>query len=149
MKKKKTDDLFNEIKQQPSIEDYFKNNQDELIFDSLYDIIEYYLITKHLGKSEVIERSDLTKTYGYEIMRGEKKNPSRDILIRLCIGMELNIEETNRVLKMVPHSPLYPRNKRDAIITYGITHRLGIVRLNILLKDYNCEPLAANDKKKF
>ena len=137
--KKTTSDLLKSLKSSPSVDRYLKENQNELFFDSAADLIEYYLITKKLKKAEVIERSHMDRTYAYQIMKGTKLNPGRDKLIMLCYGLTLNVEETNRVLKMSGYPELYPRNLRDVVIIRGIIERKSILDVDIKLYEMGLE----------
>ncbi|MED9969442.1 MAG: hypothetical protein UFA98_05455 [Ruminococcus sp.] len=146
--KKPTSDLLKSLKNSPSVDYYLKENQNELFFDSAADLIEYYLITKNLKKAEVIERSHMDRTYAYQIINGSKKNPGRDKLIMLCYGLTLNLEETNRVLKMSGYPELYPRNLRDVVIIRGILERKSILDVDIKLYEMGLEEFIKQKDKK-
>lgn len=139
--KKQTSDLLKELKNAPSLDSYLKSNQNELFFDSVADMIEYYLITKKLEKSDVIRRSNLQRNYAYQIISGSKKNPSRDKLLMICFGMQLDLEDTNRLLKMGGYPELYPRDMRDSTIIYCILHGCSIIDTNLLLNEKNLKTL--------
>ena len=51
-------------------------------------------------------------------------------LLCLCVGMELTVDETQRLLKEAAYAQLYPKSKRDAVITYGILHRMELHAIN-------------------
>ena len=51
-------------------------------------------------------------------------------LLCLCVGMELTVDETQRLLKEAAYAQLYPKSKRDAIITYGILHHMELHAIN-------------------
>ena len=48
----------------------------------------------------------------------------------LCIGMELTLDETQRLLKEAAYVQLYPRIKREAIICHGIVHHTPLNEIN-------------------
>ena len=66
--------------------------------------------------------------------RGEKK-PSRDKLIAIAFGLHLNVEETQRMLKLGRHSELYARVARDAVILFAIQREKDIWETDDLLTD--------------
>ena len=68
-----------------------------------------------------------------------RRFPSRDRLICLCLGMGASLEETQQLLRQAAYAQLYPRNKRDAIISHGILHHTE-------LSDINDKLFAENEK---
>ena len=48
----------------------------------------------------------------------------------LCVGLETTLEEAQRLLKQAGYAPLYPRLKRDAIISFGIIHHMELGEIN-------------------
>ncbi len=139
--KKTTEELLEILKSKKSIDDYFKNEIDELIFSSLAEYLELLLNEKKLKKSDVIKKSNIDKNYAYQIFNGNKNNPSRDKMIMLSIGMGLNVLETRKLLKIAKASDLYPRNPRDSVIIYCLNKGSDLIEVNELLSDYNLELL--------
>ena len=138
--KKSTDDLMNSLKQAPSVEDYFDENDSEIFFGSLSEMIDYYRTRKGLEKADVWHDSGLTKGYAYEIMSGKStKNISRDKVIMICFGLKLTVDEAQQLLKKSGYAPLYARDTRDSIIIYSLEHIISIVNTDIKLSEYNLE----------
>ena len=138
--KKSTDDLLKSLKQKRNIEDFFKENASELIFDSLSEQIAFYMNQKGLKKSEVVNRSMLG-TYAYNIINGDRKNPERDKLIMLCFGLRLTAEEANRLLKMSSNGELYVRNPRDLVLIYALDRGKGVIDANNKLDELGLDLL--------
>ena len=90
---------------------------------------------KKIVKSKALKRAEINEIYGYQIFSG-KRIPSRDKLIALCIGMELDLEETQSVLKCSGFAQLYPKSKRDSIIISGIEKGQSVFEINGLLYEY-------------
>lgn len=134
MFKKNTEDLFQELTRETNISEYFNKNQDELLKNSFFQYLNDYMEKLSITKSELIKKSNLHRNYGYEIING-KKLPSRDKVIAISIGLQLNIEETQRFLKISGNRELYPRDKKDAYIIYGITQKMSIFDINEFLFD--------------
>ena len=138
--KKSTDDLMNILKQSPSVEDYFDQNDSEIFFGSLSEMIDYFLARKNLTKADVVNGSGINKGYCYEIMSGKStKNISRDKVIMLCFGLQLTVDEAQQLLKKSGYAPLYARDTRDSIIIYSLEHHISIVKTDIKLGEYNLE----------
>ena len=131
---KRTDDITEILKSSESLDDFLKENEGEFVFDKLSDWFEYYLITKKLEKAQVIADSGISREYAYQILKGEK-NPSRDKLIMLCFGLQLNLEQTRRLLRYAGFGELYNKKLRDAIIMFGLSHGYDIRRVNEDLYD--------------
>lgn len=70
--------------------------------------------------------------YAYQILSGIR-TPSRDKLIQLALGMNLELEEVQSVLKYSGNAPLYAHNRRDSIIIFAINKKTTVIDLNILL----------------
>ena len=56
--------------------------------------------------------------------------PSRDRTICLCFGLSATLEETQELLKRNGFAQLYVRNRRDAIIIYGLSHSMELAEIN-------------------
>ena len=91
--------------------------------------------------TEIIDASGIERSYYYQIMKGTK-NPSRDKVIRLCIGTGLTLRETTRMLELSEHATLYSKNRRDIIISVAINQHISVIDTNILLDKYNEVPLS-------
>ena len=138
MKNKSTDELLKIItNNEDTLSQYLENNNDEFIHNNISSILNNLLIDKNCKKNIVIRKSGLNSNYAYQLFNGKKNNPSRDMIISLCIGMDLTIDEIQKVLKQCGFSILYPKIKRDSIIIYGIYHNNSIIELNILLEENN------------
>ena len=138
--KKSTDELLKALKSNNHIEDFFKENASELIFESLAEQIAFYMKQKGLKKSEVVNRSMLG-TYAYNIINGDRKNPERDKLIMLCFGLRLTAEEANRLLKMSSNGELYVRNPRDMVLIYALDRGQSVIDANNKLDELGLDPL--------
>jgi transcriptional regulator with XRE-family HTH domain len=93
------------------------------------------LLLKEDGSVELIRRSSLERSYYYQIMKG-KRHPSRDKILRLCIGAGLTLRETTRALELSENAPLYPKSRRDIIITVAINQSATVIDTNLLLFEY-------------
>ncbi len=141
-KEKSTDELMNEIKQTHEINKFLEKNDSEFVSEPLHDILSRLLKEKNIKKSEVVARSSLNRIYGYQIFSG-KRIPSRDKLIALCFGFKFDLEETDKLLKAAGYSPLYARNKRDALIIFAINSNKSIFVVNELLFENGFDILTA------
>ena len=71
----------------------------------------------------------MSEVYLHQVFAG-RRNPPRDKLLCLCIGMELSFDETQELLKEAAYAQLYPRIKREAVIIHGIVHHTPLEEIN-------------------
>lgn len=110
--------------------------------EALADYISRLMAEKDVTTAQVIERGNISKNYIYNILNGERKNPGRDKVIALCIGIGASFSETNRALELVRHSPLYPKDERDVRIAVAINKgTMDVTMLNLQLEEYGLRPL--------
>ena len=113
----RTDELTSILKNKHAdLERYFEDCAGEMLYT---DIGEYLcaLLEKHgLRKTDLIFASGRERSYCYQILNGTRRNPSRDTLLAIALGLRFSLEETQTMLRIAGLSPLYPRIKRDAVI---------------------------------
>lgn len=79
----------------------------------------------------------LSKSYVYDIINGNKINPSRDVVLLMCIASEMERKLTRRALENYGHRDLYPKDTRDIIIaTYINNKNYNIADINMELDHY-------------
>ena len=108
------------------------------VTDSFKTFPEYYRSlpkVKETADSALIDLSGIERSYYYQIMKG-KRHPSRDKILRLCIGAGLTLRETTRALELSENAPLYPKSRRDIIITVAINQSATVIDTNLLLFEY-------------
>ena len=92
------------------------------------------------SSAEMIRKSGLERSYYYQVMKGTRR-PGRDKVLRLCLAAGLNLKETTRALELSGNAMLYPRRRRDIILTVAINQKAGVDDTNLLLFKYGEEPL--------
>ena len=58
----------------------------------------------------VIRRGEIESSFGHKLFSGTR-NPSRDTVLQLAFGFELNADETQQLLKVARATALHPRVK--------------------------------------
>mgnify|MGYP000763485078 CR=1 FL=1 len=96
--------------------------------------------TKDLTKAELARRSGISEVYLHQVFSG-RRNPSRSRLLCLCFGLGVTLEESQELLKQCGYARLYPKNRRDAIILYGIANGMDLFAVNDKLFVENEETL--------
>ena len=98
--KKSTDDLMKILRSKSSVGEYFDENDSEIFFGNLSELIDFFMVRKGLTKAKVVRRSGMNRGYCYEIIGGKTpKNISRDKVIMLCFGLTLTVDESQQLLK--------------------------------------------------
>lgn len=129
MKTKDTNDLQNELMSAPDLDRFLSENQDNFYDTSFADLLQVLFEKKKISKAVLAKRAGISNVYLYQIFSGER-NPSRNRILCLCFGLTASLEETQELLKHSGYAQLYAKNKRDAIIIYGLTHDMDLDEVN-------------------
>ncbi len=119
---------------------FYNENKEYMVSATLSQMLNDLIKEKGLKKSEVIRKSELSEVYSYQIFSGLRV-PERKKLLCLAVGMGLNLDEVQTLLKCAGYSPLYVKISFDSIIIYGICKQLSIVEINEILFEYDLETL--------
>ncbi len=138
---KTTGELLELLKDKKSIQAFVSDEKDNMVLDAPCDLLQKIVESKNLSKKEVIEKSNLDKTYAYQIFSGVKSHPSRDKIIMLGFGMNATTKEMQSILKSFCLAELYVRNKRDCAILYSLQKGDSLIDANITLQELNLQIL--------
>lgn len=142
---KQTDELLKELDNTSDINQYLSTNRDELIEQNVAKYLNELLEKKeNLTKSKIIKSTSLSESYIYDIFRGEKSNPSRNKLLQIAFAMSLDLETTQKLLKIAKVGILYPRIKRDSIIIFALNKNLDFFECENLLEQAKVEGLSSD-----
>lgn len=133
--KKSTEELLRQLRNTKDIMKYLETETDNIPSVSLSEYLDMLLKEKGLKKSAVVKASGIEKTYLYQIFRGGRSHPSRDKLLLISIGMGLELNETQRLLRIAACGELYPKDRRDSVIIWAILNGKSVIDTNILLDD--------------
>ena len=126
---KTTGDLRDELLSQPHLDEYLKENGDQFVNWGLTEQLMRFFDEKNVSKAAVSRNGGMSEVYLYQVLSG-RRNPSRDRLICICLGLRTTMEETQELLKHAGYAQLYPKMKRDAIISHGLIHRTDLNEIN-------------------
>ena len=116
---KDTNDLRQELMEKADLNQFLSENQDSFARESVCELLEKLMKKRKMSKAVLARLSGMSEVYLHQLFSGRRK-PSRSRLLCLCFGMSATLEETQELLKRCGYAQLYPKNKRDAIILYGI-----------------------------
>lgn len=99
---------------------------------SCFQLLLELLETAGLTAPEWMTAADVSKSYGYQILRGERV-PGRDILLRTALSLGLSLKETQRLLAVGGCGALYPRVRRDAAVIFALNQKMTLLQAEELL----------------
>ena len=129
LKEKPTSDLNQELMNEASIDSYIHDNSPFFSNQSVAELLTALYEKKDLTKAALARKSGMSEVYLHQVFAG-RRNPSRDRLLCLCVGLGATLEETQRLLQQASYAQLYPKLKRDAIISHGIIHHTALNEIN-------------------
>ena len=137
---KNTAEIVKELGLCPDFKTFYHENKDYMVSQKLTELLAQLLESKDLKKTQVIREAELSEVYGYQIFSGVRV-PERKKLLCLAVGMNLNIEEAQKLLKCAGYAQLYVKLPFDSIVLYGLCKGLSVVQINGLLYEYGLETL--------
>ena len=140
MDKKNTDGLQLELMDSTDLSQFLSRNQEQFVDKSVAELLNHLFEKKSISKAALAKQAGMSEIYLHQIFAG-RRTPSRNRLLCLCYGLEASIEETQELLRLCGMAELYPKLKRDAIIYYGLLHKLDLFVINDKLFDENEDTL--------
>ena len=136
--------LLKKLFNSPDLEIFIESNESELVIPPFHAFISSICEEKGEIPEHVIKRSAIDRTYGHQLFNGTRK-PSRDKVIQLAIGLELDFSETQKLLQVGQKSILYPKIKRDAAIIHCIKNKKEINETQAVLETLGLTPLSGEN----
>ena len=124
-----TSELRSELMETADLDSFLKENADNFKRQSVQELLQSMFLKTDLSKAELARRSGVSTVYLHQIFAG-RRNPSRDRLLCLAIGLSATLEETQNLLRRCGLAELYAKDRRDAIILYGIAHQSDLQKIN-------------------
>ena len=137
---KDTNNLRQELMEAPSLDQFLSENQDSFNRDSICELLNRLFQKRRISKATLDKQSGMSEVYLHQVFSG-RRNPSRNRLLCLCFGLNASLEETQELLKQCGFAQLYPKDRRDAIILYGILNGMDLFAVNDKLFAENEETL--------
>ena len=92
-----------------------------------------------------IAGADISKSYGYQVLRGER-TPGRDVLLRTALFLHLSLKQTQRLLALGGCGALYPKVRRDAAVIFALNQNLTLLETEELLASLPERSLFARER---
>lgn len=127
-----TKELLNELVRSNDIEKTIHKHEDDFLTGTLSDYLKEMLVQREMKRLDLINRANISVSYGYQMIDGVKK-PKRDKIIQLCFGFPMTLEELQKALRLGGVNELYAKNKRDAYIMFAASKGYSLEELNMTL----------------
>lgn len=129
MKHKNTNELQKELTSAPDLSIFLSENQENFNNSNFSELLNELFLKSGLTKATLSKRAGTSEVYLYQIFSGGR-TPSRDRTLCLCFGLSATLEETQELLKNSGFAQLYVKDRRDAIIIYGLANGLTLTEVN-------------------
>ena len=93
MKDKTTDDLRQALMAESNIDSYLRENQPFFAGQSIAELLAVYYERTDLSKAALARKAGMSEVYLHQVFAG-RRNPSRDRLLCLCVGLETSLALT-------------------------------------------------------
>lgn len=100
--------------------------------ESVGDILYKKLEERKMSVEVMAELAAISRAGGYKILN-DKQRPGQDTLLRIAFVLELDPNETQRLLKAGRCALLTAERKRDVAVIYGLSNRLSLGEMDGLL----------------
>lgn len=137
---KNTGDLQAGLMRQSNLDSYLSENREQFVNHSIAELLLRLFDQSGVSKAAVARNGCMSEVYLYQVLSG-RRNPSRDRLLCICVGLGITLEQTQQLLKQAGYAPLYPKLRRDAIISHGIVHGTPLGKINDKLFDEDAKTL--------
>lgn len=124
----------------PDLNRFLDENRENFNYTSVADSLNQMILKQRISKSALARQSGMSEVYLHQVFSG-RRTPSRTRLLCMCFGLQATVEEAQVLLKQCGYAPLYPKNRRDAILLYGLSHQQTLFQINDTLFDKGEETL--------
>lgn len=104
--------------------------------DTFQEYLMYLIDNKGLSNADVYKSAYLTKQLFSKIKLNPDYHPDKGTALRLCVGAQLNLDETKDLLARAGYA-LSPCDKRDVIFSFFIEQEIyDMLDIDIALEEY-------------
>ncbi|MBR6664988.1 MAG: macro domain-containing protein [Lachnospiraceae bacterium] len=129
-------------REEPDEEELFEERESALderlkhLTDTFQEYLMYLIESKGLSNADVYKSAYLTKQLFSKIKLNPDYHPDKGTALRLCVGAQLNLDETKDLLARAGYA-LSPCDKRDVIFSFFIEQEIyDMLDIDIALEEY-------------
>lgn len=135
-----TDNLFFMLENENNVIENWESVSEHMNVLPFHKYLDTLISEKNISITELGTKVLLSRSFTYQVFSGDRV-PSRDIILRIALALNILLDETQRLLKLADRGALYPKIKRDAVIIYCISHKSGLYKTDEMLVNLGLEPL--------
>ena len=121
-----TDELLSILGRSRTLTGALKTLNGEMETPTFTQCLARYMEERDLNATQLSEAALLSRSFTYQLCSGQRR-PSRDIILRLALVLELSVDETQSLLRTAQRGALYPRVLRDAVIIFALQDQMDIM----------------------
>lgn len=121
-----TDELFEVLERSRTLTNALKTLDRDMDTPTFTQCLAGYMQARGLNATQLSEAALLSRSFTYQLCNGERR-PSRDIILRLALVLELSVAQAQDLLRTAQRGALYPRVKRDAVVIFALQNRMGVL----------------------
>lgn len=140
MERKNTDQLQQELMSGNDLDRILADSDDSFFVSELSARLQVLFQRQELSKAALAKRAEISEVYLHQVFSG-RRTPSRNRLLCLCFGLKATVEEAQELLRHAGYALLYSRDRRDAIILFGLSHGMTLSEVNDKLFHEHAESL--------
>ncbi len=129
MESKNTDELRQALLDASDLDKFLKENDEQFSRQDVTELLNEIFDKRDINKSNLAKRAGMSNVYLHQVFSG-RRNASRNRMLCICLGLEATLDETQELLKRSGKGLLYPKDRRDAIIIYGLLHHQTLFEVN-------------------
>jgi|LGOV01.1.fsa_nt_gb hypothetical protein len=138
-----TQDILEQIKKTSNLEDLLDDHKKLFNASKFSNKFNTLLQEKSMPVSYIINNTQLSKSYVYKLLAGERAL-SKDSLLQISLSLKCTLDETNELIKYAGVPALYAKSERDCIIIYAIMNNLSLHDTDQLLYKQSFKPLQSS-----
>ena len=141
MEKQGYENLLSLIEQNPERLKEYKKSHEKDKHSNFVSFIDDYISSRGIKRTYIIRQANLTN-YGYRVLDGTKHTTNRDLILRICLAMGMNLDDIQKALRLYNMRLLDDSLFREEIIIAGIVTGKSVLDIDILLSKAGEEPLS-------
>ena len=141
MAKQEYEQLLSLIEHNPERVKEYKKSLEKDKHSDFVSFIDDYISSKGITRAYINRQANLTN-YGYRVLNGTKHTTNRDLILRICLAMGMNLDDIQKALKLYNMRLLDESLFRDEIIIACIVTGKSVVDIDILLSKAGEKPLS-------
>lgn len=125
-----TDEMEIKIINAKNINEILNEEFDSNAFPEYFNkLLDKYKTNPHRLGFVVLSKSYISKLAKYDV----EVHPTKNAILKIALALKANLDETQQLLKLSGNQLLYPKNKRDSIIMWAITHNISFMDTDEML----------------